>query len=189
MSNWKRIPGNKTNSFIPISTLCCIHTSIHWICPMSCQSNNRAYTWSFLWCSTMQDLQRIKRTCVTLSVVRNANTLRGVAVPRWSRWSPHAWSALTTWKATRPSGARRPRGSGSWLSGWPCKWEREGEWSQPEQGVSTAKHKTPLTSSATRLWKRWGFTGQQNCNFNFSVAQLKRGMQSGLFGITPAPSV
>lgn len=157
MSNWKRIPGNKTNSFIPISTLCCIHTSIHWICPMSCQSNNRAYTWSFLWCSTMQDLQRIKRTCVTLSVVRNANTLRGVAVPRWSRWSPHAWSALTTWRATRPSGARRPRGAGSWLSGWPCKWEREGEWSQHEQGVSTAKHKTPLTSSATRLWKRWGY--------------------------------
>lgn len=50
-------------------------------------------------------------TCVSLSVVRNTNTLRRVAVSRGSWWSPDSRSTLATWRATNPRGATRTWGS------------------------------------------------------------------------------
>lgn len=73
-------------------------------------------------CST---LDTVWRTCVSLSVVGNAHTLRGVAVSRGSRWSPHPCVTLATRRTPSASGARWTRGSCSWFSWWSCRRESD----------------------------------------------------------------
>lgn len=127
-----------------LSGLCCIQTSAH------CQRKKQLQ----LVCihiylphmfSTVKPCRVLLIcTCVSLSVVRNANTLRGIAVARGSRWSPHSWRTRATRRATRPSRARRTWGTCSWLSWWTYKVD--------ERGWMILKHKTCDTAQL----KVWG---------------------------------
>lgn len=104
-----------------------IHISIHFQIKKKCTELQLVCIHLVLFVTPCKTLDSVKCTCVSLSIVRDADTLRGVAVARGSWWSPHSCIALATWRATNASGARRTRGSCSGLSWWPCRRDTEGE--------------------------------------------------------------
>lgn len=124
----------------------------------------------------MQDLYNVECTLVSLSIVRNADTLRGVAISRGSWWSPNPWGTLTTWRAARSSRARRTRGSRSWLSWWSCKWGGgERRWVKPVWKVFIAQAQKPTDITRKSWVKMVGLPrgAVLHCNLHFSMAQLK----------------
>lgn len=90
-------------------------------------------------------------TCVSLSVVRNTNTLRRVAVSRGSWWSPDSRSTLATWRATNPRGATRTWGSCSWLAWW--SWKKGRRKKLNERALETRRW---LEIRTCFKWKWWG---------------------------------
>lgn len=61
---------------------------------------------------------RGRRTSISLPVVRNAHTLRGVAVARGARWASHPGVAIAARGSTSPGRAWRSGRSGSGLTWW-----------------------------------------------------------------------
>lgn len=99
-------------------------------------------------------LDRTVLTWVTLPVVRDAYTLRGVTVSWRSRWSSDSGSTLAPWWATRSCCACGTRGSYLRLPWWP--WEKKAG----RGGV----RKRPSPLGFHWMWK--GKTDFEHCNLN-----------------------
>lgn len=157
---WQLI-GFKRIFFKNLSRNTCIHISIHFQIKKKCTELQLVCIHLVLFVTPCKTLDSVECTCVSLSIVRNADTLRGVAVARGSWWSPHSCITLATWRATNASGARRTRGSCSRLSWWPCQRDTEGEHS----------------------WKRLWHSTQRAADFTCKSSLRKAGVSQGCRGV------